>query len=41
MENQRDREFILPKNIRQMGKLGETYKFWKHSTIDILVLVTN
>ena len=28
MENQRDREFILPKNIRQMGKLGETYKIY-------------
>ena len=28
MENQRDREFVLPKNIRQMGKLGETYKIY-------------
>ena len=28
MENQRDREFVLPKNIRQMGKQGETYKIY-------------
>ena len=28
MENQRDREFVLPKNIRQMGKMGETYKIY-------------
>ena len=28
MENQRDKEFVLPKNIRQMGKLGETYKIY-------------
>lgn len=28
MGNQRDRQFTLPKNIRQMGKLGETYKIY-------------
>ena len=28
MENQRDKEFVLPKNIRQMGKMGETYKIY-------------
>lgn len=28
MGNQRDRQFTLPKNIRQMGQLGDTYKIY-------------
>ena len=28
MGNQRDRQFTLPKNIRQMGRLGDTYKIY-------------
>ena len=28
MGNQRDRQFTLPKNIRQMGQFGDTYKIY-------------
>ena len=28
MENQRDKQFTLPKNIRQMGSFGDTYKIY-------------
>lgn len=28
MENQKDRQFTLPKNIRQMGSFGDTYKIY-------------
>ncbi len=28
MENQKDKQFTLPKNIRQMGNFGDTYKIY-------------
>lgn len=28
MEKQKDRQFVLPKNIRQMGSFGDTYKIY-------------
>lgn len=28
MENQKDKQFTLPKNIRQMGSFGDTYKIY-------------
>lgn len=28
MENQKDKQFALPKNIRQMGNFGDTYKIY-------------